>query len=119
MRSQVMALALSATVLSSCGVPPFARSTPDGNWSVVTDPSAVVGKPVKIVFRFRDDQLRPSTDSFTFTATCRTCAEPKPTVTGSVTKESGANELVYSGTATFTAAGTWWTSPYVGPLEVR
>ena len=119
MKQHVTAFALAAMLLSSCGIPPFARSTPAGNWIVVTDPSAVVGKPVKIVFRFRDDQPRPTAESFTFIATCTTCAEPRPSVTGSATKESGASEVLYSGTATFTAVGTWWTSPYVGPIEVR
>lgn len=111
---------LAATVLLSCGTAPFARPTPDGNWKVVTDPFPLVGRSVKVIFRFRDGDARPPADSFTFTAICTTCPEPKPSVTGTATKQgSGASETLYVGTATFPSAGSWWTSPYVGPIEVR
>ncbi len=91
-----------------------------GNWKVVTDPFAFVRRSVKVIFRSRDGDARPPADTFTFTATCATCPEPKPTVTGTATKEgSGASETLYVGRATFPSAGSWWTSPYVGPIEVR
>jgi hypothetical protein len=115
----VAVLALTA-LLSSCGIAPVARPTPDGNWTVVTDPFALIGRSVKVIFRFRDRDARPPADSFTFTATCTTCPEPKPTVTGTATKDgSSTSETLYVGTVTFPSAGSWWTSPYVGPIEVR
>jgi hypothetical protein len=113
------ALGLSA-LLSSCGTAPAARPTPDGNWTVVTDPFALVGRSVKVIFRFRDGDARPPSESFTFTATCTTCPEPKPTVTGTAKKDSrSTGETLYVGAVTFPSAGSWWTAPYVGPIEVR
>ena len=111
---------LAAALLSSCDIAPFARPTPQGDWKVVTDPFPLVGRSVKVIFRFRDGDARPPAGSFTFTAICATCPEPKPTVTGIATKQgSGASETLYVGTATFPSVGSWWTSPYVGPIEVR
>jgi hypothetical protein len=115
----VAALALTA-LLSSCGIAPFARPTPAGNWKVVTEPFALVDRSVKITFRFKSGESQPLEESFTFTAACTTCPEPKPTVTGTATKDgSSTSETLYVGTVTFPSAGTWWTSPYVGPIEVR
>jgi len=120
MRVKSIAVVASAVLLSSCSIAPLARPTPDGNWTVVTDPFALVGRSVKVIFRFRDGDSRPPADSFTFTATCTTCPEPKPSVTGTATKDSGgASESLFVGTVTFPTVGTWWTSPYVGPIEVR
>jgi hypothetical protein len=117
----LITLLLAGTLLSSCAViAPFARSTPAGNWMVVTDPAPVVGRPVKIIFRFRDGAARPSGASFEFTVTCTTCPEPKLVVTGIATKDGdGTSDLLYSTTVTFPSVGSWWTSPYVGPIEVR
>jgi hypothetical protein len=120
MRGMCVGVLSATVVLSSCGIAAFARPTPDGNWKVVTDPFALVGRSVNVIFRFRDGDARPPADSFTFTAICTTCPEPKPTVTGIATKQgSDASETLYVGTATFPSAGSWWTSPYVGPIEVR
>lgn len=111
---------LAVALLSACGVAPFARPTPMGDWKVSTDPSATVGRSVEVIFRFRDGDTRPPTDSFSFTATCMSCPEPKPTVTGTATKQSAsASEALYSGAMTFPNVGSWWTSPFVGPIEVR
>ena len=106
-------------LLSSCAIAPLTRPTPAGDWTVVTDPFALVGRPVRIIFRFRDPAARPIEESFAFSVTCTTCPEPKPVVTGSATVDRAASDLIYSGTVTFPSAGTWWTSPYVGPIEVR
>jgi hypothetical protein len=107
-------------LLSSCGIPPLARPTPDGNWVVATERGAAVGEPVRLIFRFRDAEPRPTADAFAFSATCMTCPEPKPVVAGNATKDrEEAKESTYSGTVTFPKVGTWWTSPYVGPIEVR
>ena len=119
MKARLVAVVAVGLLLSSCGFPPFARATPAGNWTVVTDPFPLAGRPVTIIFRFREGQARPTTDSFGFSATCVTCPEPKPVVTGSVVTDRAASELIYSGSVTFPSAGTWWTSPYIGPLEVR
>jgi len=55
-----------------------------------------------------------------FNVTCTTCPEPKPFVTGIAAKDGdGASELLYSTTVTFPNVGSWWTSPYAGPIEVR
>jgi hypothetical protein len=119
MNARVLALVAVGLLLSSCGIPPFARSTPAGDWTVVTDPFALAGRPVTIIFRFREGQARPATDFFAFSAICTTCSDPKPVVTGSAMRDRRASDVIYSGTVTFPSAGTWWTSPYVGPLEVR
>jgi hypothetical protein len=86
---------------------------------VVTDPFALVGRPVTLIFRFRDPAARPIAESFAFSVACTTCPEPRPVVTGSATRDRTASELIYSSPVTFPSAGTWWTSPYVGPIEVR
>ncbi len=119
MRRRSVAVVIVGMLLSSCGIPPLAQPTPAGDWTVVTDPFALVGRPVRIIFRFRDPAARPISESFAFRVTCTTCPEPKPVVTGSATKDRSASELLYSSTVTFPSAGTWWTSPYVGPIEVR
>lgn len=120
MRRVAVGLISVIVLLCSCDVVPVARPTPLGDWKVSTDPSAVVGRPVKVIFRFRDGDARPPGDSFAFTVTCASCFEPKPTVTGTAVKQtSSTSEAVYVGAATFSNVGSWWTSPYVGPIEVR
>ncbi len=119
-RALLMAVVLGGGVASSCNIAGFSQPTPAGDWRVVTKPFPLVGHPVKIIFRFREGEARPSQDSFAFTVTCTSCAEPKPVVAGTASKETGnGSEALYSETLTFPTAGTWWTSPYVGPIEVR
>ena len=113
------ALLTVGMLLSSCAFAPLTKPTPAGDWTVVTDPFPLVGRPVRIIFRFRDPADRPNAESFPFNVTCATCPEPRPVVTGSATKDRNASELIYSSTVTFPIAGTWWTSPYVDSIEVR
>jgi hypothetical protein len=120
MRRRAVAILALAMLLSSCVGSPLVRPTPAGNWRVTTDPSAVVGRPLRIIFRFTDDMVRPETESFAFSVTCTTCPDPRPVVTGIATKDATANERLYSSTAVvFPSAGSWWTSPFIGPIEVR
>jgi hypothetical protein len=119
MRRRSVAVVMVGMLLASCGIPPLAQATPAGDWTVVTDPFALVGRPVRLIFRFRDGEPRPIAESFAFSVTCTTCPEPKPVVTGTATKDRAGGELIYSTSVTFPSAGTWWTSPYVGPIEVR
>ena len=119
MRNRSLAVLTVGMLLSSCAVAPITHPTPAGDWTVTTDPFPLVGHPVRIIFRFRDPAARPNAESFAFNVTCTTCPQPKPVVTGSATKDPTASELIYSSTVTFPSAGTWWTSPYVGPIEVR
>jgi len=120
MRTATVAILALGILLSSCVSSPSVRPTPAGNWRVITDPFALVGRPVRVIFRFTDDMDRPEADSFVFSATCTTCPEPKPVVTGTATRDATATERLYSSTAVmFPSAGSWWTSPYVGPIEVR
>jgi hypothetical protein len=119
MRKRAVAAVFVGMLVSSCGIPPFARPTPAGDWTVATDPFALVGRPVKVMFRFRDAEVRPTGESFAFSMTCTTCPEPKPMLAGNATRDKAAGEVIYSTTLTFPNAGTWWTGPYVGPIEVR
>lgn len=104
------------------------ESLPAGNWSVTTQPAPTVGRSVMIVFRVRPggrvDQV--PADGFAFSATCRTCSQPRPMISGDATRTqpglSGtpAGIVTFAGEVTFTAPGTWWTTaPFEGPLEVR
>jgi hypothetical protein len=103
-------------------------SVPQGQWVVTTQPAATVGRSVMVVFRLRtgpgvDVPIR--TEGFDFSATCRTCPEPRPVIRGHV-MPSGAHgpiaagdSVAFSGPATFPVAGSWYTSPYDAPIEVR
>ena len=100
---------------------------PQGQWVVTTQPAATVGRTVMVVFRVRPlagDSSIP-TDGFDFSATCRTCPEPRPVVRGHVvhtgTRAPGSPgaSVTFSGPVTFPAAGSWFTSPYDAPIEVR
>lgn len=102
---------------------------PAGGWSVATQPFATVGRTVMIVFRLRPESAaaeRIPESGFAFTVTCRTCPEPRPTITGQATRaHTGAPRqpddlLTFAGGVTFPAPGSWWvTSPFEGPIEVR
>ena len=101
---------------------------PAGTWSVTTQPAPTVGHSVAIVFRVRPDRrVDPiPADGFAFSAICRTCAEPRPTISGHATPAQAgrsatpAGILTFAAEVTFTAPGTWWTvAPVEGPLEVR
>lgn len=119
MHRRSLAVFTVGVLLSSCAIAPLARPTPAGDWIIGTDRFPLVGRAVTITFRFRDPAVQPVADSFAFSVTCRTCLDPKPVITGSATRDRGAGEVLYSSTITFPSAGTWWTSPYVGPIEVR
>ena len=105
----------------------FHRETlPLGNWVVTTQPAATVGRTVMVVFR-----LRPTagdsvpTDGFDFLVTCRTCAEPRPIVLahadrlGTRAPGSPSASVTFAGQVSFPTAGSWYTSPSDGPIEVR
>lgn len=104
------------------------ESLPQGNWVVTTQPFATVGRNVMIVFRVRpkgpDDPGLPA-DGFDFTATCRTCAEPQPTVRGRAVLDrpraprTPGGSLTFSAQVVFSAMGSWYTTPYDAPIEVR
>lgn len=105
----------------------FHRETlPLGGWVVTTEPFAIVGRPVMVVFRVRPTAADPvPTDGFDFSATCRTCAEPRPVVRAHADRlgvrapgTPGAS-VTFAGQVTFPAAGSWYTSPYDGGFEVR
>jgi hypothetical protein len=113
------ALLAVGALLWSCAPSPYAKPTPAGNWTVVTEPFALAGRPVRLIFRFGDGEARPSEESFAFSVSCATCQEPKPLLSGTATKDPSGNDLTYSTTVTFPNAGSWYTSPYVGPIEVR
>ena len=119
MARQSAALLAASALLWSCAVSPFAQPTPAGNWTVVTEPFALAGRPVRLIFRFRDGQVRPSAESFAFSVSCATCPEPKSVLSGIATKDPSGNDLTYSTTITFPSAGSWYASPYVGGIEVR
>ena len=58
---------------------------PQGSWVVTTQPSATVGRTVQVVFRVRPtsaDDPGVLADGFDLILTCRSCAEPRPTVRG-------------------------------------
>lgn len=74
---------------------------------------------MRLIFRLRDGETRPGADSFAFSVSCATCPEPKPVLRGTATKDPSGNDVTYSTSVTFPSAGAWWTSPYVGPIEVR
>lgn len=100
-------------------------SLPQGNWVVTTQPFATVGRSVLIVFRVRpkgpDDPGLPA-DGFDFTATCRTCPQPQPTVRGRAVlarPRAPGGSLTFSAQVVFPAMGSWYTTPYDAPIEVR
>jgi hypothetical protein len=100
---------------------------PQGEWVVTTQPSATVGRQVRVVFRLRPlagDSSLPTT-GFDFSATCGTCADPRPVVRGHA-DDSGppsgrvpGASVMFAGSVTFPAAGSWYTSPYDATIEVR
>jgi hypothetical protein len=102
------------------------ESLPQGRWNVTTQPAPTVGRMVTVVFRIRPtaDVAIPS-DGFDFSITCRTCAEPRPVVRGHADHTGArapypANQAItFSAQVTFPTAGTWVTTPYDAPIEVR
>ncbi len=101
-------------------------SLPQGSWIVTTQPSATVGRSVMIVFRVRPAVGdRTPADGFDFSVTCHTCAEPRPVVrghadrTGTRAPVSPGDSLTFAAQVTFPATGSWYTSPYDAPIEVR
>ncbi len=102
------------------------ESLPLGDRVVTTQPAATVGRTVMVVFRVRPaaGEAVP-TDGFDFSVTCRTCAEPRLIVRGhadrSGTRAPGTPgaSVTFAGQVVFPAAGSWYTSPYDGPIEVR
>jgi hypothetical protein len=101
-------------------------SLPQGSWIVTTQPSATVGRSVRIVFRVRPAAGDPiPADGLDFSVTCRTCSEPQPVVrghadrTGTQAPLPPGDSLTFAAQVTFPAAGTWYTSPYEAPIEVR
>ncbi|MGH2378999.1 MAG: hypothetical protein ACRDGT_11050 [Candidatus Limnocylindria bacterium] len=96
---------------------------PTGNWSVTTQPFPTVGRKVTITFRAgpdADDEALRSGDAIDFTASCRTCAEPRPTLSGrAVRLGSPRDARIFAGQVAFPAAGTWVVSPTQGVVEVR
>jgi hypothetical protein len=101
-------------------------SLPQGSWIVTTQPSATVGRSVMIVFRVRPAAGDPiPADGFDFSVTCRTCSEPRPVVrghadrTGTRAPLSPGDPSTFAAQVTFSAAGSWYTSPYEAPIEVR
>jgi hypothetical protein len=104
------------------------ESLPQGQWVVATQPSATVGRSVMVVFRLRPragDDLTSATDGFDFSATCRTCPEPRPVVHGHVIPTGArgptapGDSVMFTGPVTFPVAGSWFTSPYDAAIEVR
>lgn len=104
------------------------ESLPQGQWVVTTQPAATVGRTVLVVFRLRPlagVEVAIPTDGFDFSATCRTCPEPRPVVRGHVVltgaRAPGAPgaSVTFAGQVTFPAAGSWYTSPYDQGIEVR
>lgn len=98
---------------------------PVGQWVVTTQPSATVGRPVTVVFRLRPLAVDSPTAGFDFSATCRTCAEPRPVVRGHAEisgpppgRVPGAS-VMFAGPVTFPAPGSWFISPYEAAIEVR
>ena len=103
-------------------------SLPQGNWIVISQPFATVGRTVMIVFRVRPTSAQDASlpaDGFDFTVSCRTCAQPQPTVSGHAIlgQTHGpyppGGSLAYSAQIVFPAAGSWLTTPYDAPIEVR
>lgn len=103
------------------------ESLPLGNWVVTTEPAATVGRTVMVVFRVRPaagDPI-PTTDGFDFSVTCRTCAEPRPVARahadrlGTRAPGTPGASVTFAGQVVFPAAGSWYTSPYDGAIEVR
>lgn len=99
---------------------------PQGHWVVTTQPAATVGRTVMIVFRLRPAPGDPiPAEGFDFSLTCRTCSEPRPVVrghadrTGARVPGSTGASVTLAGQISFPAAGSWWTSPYDAPIEVR
>jgi len=102
------------------------EALPAGTWLVATDPSATVGRNMTVVFR-----LRPAAgasvpaDGFDFSVTCRTCSEPRPIVRahanrlGARAPGTPGAAVTFAGQVVFPAAGSWFTSPYDGAIEVR
>ena len=105
----------------------FHRETlPQGNWVVTTEPFAIVGRTVLVVFRVRPVAGDPvPAAGFDFSVTCRTCAEPRPVVRAHADRlgvrapgTPGAS-VTFAGQVIFPAAGSWYTSPYDQGIEVR
>jgi hypothetical protein len=105
----------------------FHRETlPLGNWVVTTEPFATVGRTVMLVFRVRaaPGESVPA-DGFDFSVTCHTCAEPRPVVRayayrlGTRAPGTPGAAVTFAGQIAFPAAGSWYTSPYNGGIEVR
>jgi hypothetical protein len=106
----------------------YRLSLPQGQWVVTTQPAATVGRSVMVVFRLRTGpgvNVALPTDGFDFSATCWTCPEPRPVVRGHVIP-SGTHEpiapgdsVAFTGPVIFPAAGSWYTSPYDAPIDVR
>jgi hypothetical protein len=102
------------------------ESLPLGTWVVTTEPAATVGRTVMVVFRVRPASgAAGPADGFDFTAVCRTCAEPRPEVRahadrlGTRAPGTPGASVTFAGQVVFPAAGSWYTSPYDGPIEVR
>lgn len=103
------------------------ESLPQGQWVVTTQPAATVGRTLMVVFRVRPLTGNSSipTDGFDFSATCRTCPEPRPVVrghvvlTGARAPRARSASVMFAGQVAFPAAGSWYTSPYDAPIEVR
>jgi hypothetical protein len=99
-------------------------SLPDGQWVVTTQPAAAVGCPVMIVFRVRPpagDNGFPA-GGFDFSATCLTCSEPRPVVSGHAIPTGARTpsaSRTFAAQVVFPQAGSWHTSPYDAPIEVR
>lgn len=100
------------------------ESLPQGQWVVTTQPAATVGQSVTVVFRVRPvgDEPGIAIDGFDFSATCRTCPEPRPVIRGHAVP-TGARapgiSRTFSGQVAFPQAGSWYTSAYDAPIEVR
>ena len=99
---------------------------PVGKWVVATDPSATVGRIVMVVFRVRPaagDSV--PADGFDFSVMCRTCSEPRPIVRahanrlGTRAPGTPGASVTFAGQVVFPEAGSWFTSPYDGAIEVR
>ncbi|MGH2378800.1 MAG: hypothetical protein ACRDGT_10025 [Candidatus Limnocylindria bacterium] len=96
---------------------------PAGDWSVTTQPFPTVGRNVMIIFRAgpaASGDFIGSTETMDFTATCATCAEPRPSLSGRAVRLGPAERLrLYAGHVAFPAAGTWRISPTQAAVEVR
>jgi len=105
----------------------FHRETlPLGSWVVTTQPAATVGRTVMVVFRVRPaaGESVPA-DGFGFSVTCRTCSGPRPVVRahadrlGTRAPGTPGASVTFAGQVVLPTAGSWYTSPYGGAIEVR